>query len=74
MSGYQDCMNEVRQKAFEMGGLEDGSYHLEDDELGHLIRLVLSQQAEPVCPFCGEPSDHCNQSFPHPQQASPGAG
>jgi len=47
MSGYQDCMNEVRQKAFEMGGLEDGSYHLEDEDLEHLIRLALSQQPAP---------------------------
>jgi len=35
------------------------------------IRAALSQQAEPVCPFCGEPSDHCNQSFPHPSKPAP---
>lgn len=32
---------------------------------------ALSQQSEPVCPFCGEPSDHCNQSFPHPSKPAP---
>lgn len=35
------------------------------------IENALSQQAEPVCPFCGEPSDHCNQSFPHPSKPAP---
>jgi len=41
-------MNEVMQKAFEMGGLEDGGYHLEADELEYLIHLALSKQAEPA--------------------------
>ena len=45
---YEDWMNEVRQKAFELGGLEDGSYHLEDDELEEIIKLTLSRQAEPA--------------------------
>jgi len=48
MATHENCMNEVMQKAFEMGGLEDGSYHLEDDELEYLIQLALSQQTEPA--------------------------
>lgn len=44
MTTYENCMNEVRQKAFELGGLEDGSYHLEEDELEEVVKLALSQQ------------------------------
>jgi len=31
----------------------------------------VMEENEPVCPFCGEPSDHCNQSFPHPSKPAP---
>lgn len=44
---------------------------METSYLLQRIRAALSQQAEPVCPFCGEPSDHCNQSFPHPSKPAP---
>jgi len=35
------------------------------------IRAALSQQAEPVCRFCGKPSGDCDQSFPHPSEPAP---
>lgn len=37
------------QKAFELGGLEDGSYHLEAEEIEQVIRAVVpAVQGEPV--------------------------
>jgi hypothetical protein len=45
-SGLNDDSKEAAmQKAFELGGLEDGSYHLESDELELVIRAALSAQA-----------------------------
>ena len=42
-SGLNDDSKEAAmQKAFELGGLEDGSYHLESDELELVIRAALS--------------------------------
>lgn len=35
------------------------------------IRAALSQQAEPVCRFCGKPSGDCDQSFPNPSEPAP---
>lgn len=44
-SGLNDDSKEAAmQKAFELGGLEDGSYHLESDELELVIRAALSAQ------------------------------
>ncbi|GEM_PF-2742709 len=44
-SGLNDDSKEAAmQKAFELGGLEDGSYHLESDELELVIRSALSAQ------------------------------
>jgi len=46
-SGLNDDSKEAAmQKAFELGGLEDGSYHLESDELELVIRAALSAQGE----------------------------
>ncbi len=44
-SGLNDDSKEAAmQRAFELGGLEDGSYHLESDELELVIRAALSAQ------------------------------
>lgn len=46
-SGLNDDSKEAAmQKAFELGGLEDGSYHLESDELELVIRSALSTQGD----------------------------
>jgi hypothetical protein len=64
---FVDDEAEMRTPSVEvlMGIAEDAIYTV------HLADAALSQQAEPVCPFCGEPSDHCNQSFPHPSKPAP---
>lgn len=46
-SGLTDDGKEAAmQKAFELGGLEDGSYHLESDELELVIRSALSTNGD----------------------------
>lgn len=35
------------------------------------LEAALSQQADPVCRFCGKPSGDCDQSFPHPSEPAP---
>lgn len=37
-------LSAAMQKAFELGGLEDGSYHLEADELEQVVRAALAAQ------------------------------
>lgn len=39
---------EAMQLAFELGGLEDGSYHLEADELERVIKAALAEAAPPT--------------------------
>lgn len=38
----EDGLEAAMQKAFDVGGLEDGSYHLEADELEQVIRDALA--------------------------------
>jgi len=43
--GAQEDYNQALQRAFELGGTDDGSYHLEADELCEVIRLHTEQPA-----------------------------
>ena len=41
----EDAINSAIQVAFELGGLEDGSYHLEDDQLTEVLACAVYHSA-----------------------------
>lgn len=71
MSMHKVPLSKLEEEGLKLHGLSVGKPNQLSDAFRQGVAWALSQQAEPVCPFCGEPSDHCNQSFPHPSKSVP---